>query len=102
MMNINYKQYGKILKSVISGAKKKYYSSQVLKSSNKIRTIWNITKLVTGKVTKVDTIQELKVKGEVISSRQDIADSLNSIFLSVAENNTSKNFKTNNKPLDYL
>jgi hypothetical protein len=44
-------------------------------------------KLVTGKLTKVDTIQELKVEGEVISNRQDIADSLNSLFLSVAENN---------------
>jgi hypothetical protein len=49
----------------------------------------------------MDTIQELKVNGEVISNRQDIADSINSFFLSVAENNANKNFKTNSKPLDY-
>jgi hypothetical protein len=50
----------------------------------------------------VDTIQELKVNVKVISDRQDIADSLNSFFLSVVENNINNNFKINNKPLDYL
>jgi hypothetical protein len=94
--------YRQILKSVIREAEEKYFSRQVLKSSNKIRTIWNITKLVTGKLTKVDKIQELKVKGEVISYRQDIADSLNTLLLSVAENNISKNFKPNTEPSDYL
>jgi hypothetical protein len=69
-----YRQYCKILKNVIGEAK------QILNSSNKIRTVWDITKFLTGKLTKVDTIQELKVNGEVISNRQDIADSLNSFF----------------------
>jgi hypothetical protein len=97
-----YRHYCKILKNVTREAKKKHYNRQVLKSSNKIRTVWNIIKLVTGKLTKVNPIQELKIKGEVISNRQAIADSLNSFFVSVAENNLSKYIKTDNKPLDYL
>jgi hypothetical protein len=72
--------YCKILKNVIREAKKKHYSKQILNSSNKKRTVWDITKFLTGKLTKVDTIQELKFNGEVISNRQDIADSLNSFF----------------------
>jgi hypothetical protein len=38
-----YRQYCKILTSFIREAKKMYYSRQELKSSNKIRTMWNIT-----------------------------------------------------------
>jgi hypothetical protein len=62
----------------------------------------DITKLLTGKLTKVETIQELKVNGEAISNRHDIADFLNSFFLSAVENNINKNLKINNKPLYYL
>jgi hypothetical protein len=98
----HYRLYCKTLKDVIREAKKQHYNRQILNSSNKIRTVWDITKSVTGKLTKVDTIQELKVNGKVISDRQDIADSLNSFFLSVVENNINNNFKINNKPLDYL
>jgi hypothetical protein len=101
-MKIHYRRYCKILKDVIREAKKQYCNRQVLNSSNKIKTVWDITKSVTGKFTKVDTIQELKVNGQVISNRQDVADSLNSFFLSVAKNNTNKNFKTNSKPLRLL
>jgi hypothetical protein len=72
-----------ILKNVIREAKKKHYSKQILNSSNKTRTVWDITKFLTGKLPKVDTIQELKFNGEVISNRPDIADSLNCFFLSV-------------------
>jgi hypothetical protein len=98
----HYRLYCKTLKDVIREAKKQHYNRQVLNSSNKIRTIWDITKSVTGKLTKVDTIQELKVNGKVIRDRQDIADSVNSFFLSVVENNINNNFKINNKPLEYL
>jgi hypothetical protein len=45
---------------------------------------------------------QLKIKGQVISNRQAIADSLNSFFVSVTENNISKYIETDNKPLDYL
>jgi hypothetical protein len=79
-----------------------HYNRQVLKFSTKIRTLWNIIKSVTGKSTKLNPIQELKVKGEVISNRQAIADSLNSFFVSGAENSISKYTNTANKPLDYL
>jgi hypothetical protein len=118
-LKIPYRWYCKILKDVIREAEKQYYNGQVLNSSNKIKTVWDITKSVIGKLTEV---QELKVNGEVISNRQDIAhtlnrfflflaaevisnrqdiaDSLNSFFLFVAANNTNKNFKTNSKPLD--
>jgi hypothetical protein len=45
-----------ILKDVIKENKKQYYNRQVLNSSNRIKTVWDITKSVIGKFTKVDTI----------------------------------------------
>jgi hypothetical protein len=55
-LKIHYRQYCEILKDVIREAKKQYYNRQVLNSSNKIKTVWDITESVTGKLTKVDTI----------------------------------------------
>ena len=75
-----YRQYCKILKNVIREAKKKHYSRQILKSSNKMRTIWNITKSVTGKFAKVNSVQELNVDGQITKHRQYIADFLNSFL----------------------
>jgi hypothetical protein len=46
--------YCKILKDVIREAKRQHCNRQVLNSSNKIRTIWHITKSVTGKLAEVD------------------------------------------------
>jgi hypothetical protein len=66
--------------------------------------MWDITRSVTGKLAKVDSIQELKVNGKVNSNSQNtcIADFLNTFFLSVVGNNIKNNPITNNKPSDYL
>jgi hypothetical protein len=87
---------------VIREAKRQHYNRQVLNSSNKIRTVWDITKSITEKLAKVDSIQELKVNGEVISNSQNIADFLNKFFLSIVDNNVNNNPITTNKPLHYL
>jgi hypothetical protein len=53
-------------------------------------------------LAKVDSIQELKVNGEVISNSQNVADFLNKLFLSIVDNNAKNNPINSNKPLDYL
>lgn len=58
-----------------------------------MRTIWNITKSVTGKFAKVNSVQELNVDGQITKNRQYIADFLNSFFISVAENNINKSLE---------
>jgi hypothetical protein len=98
----HYRLYCKILKEVIREAKRKYYNRQILNSNNKIRTVWGITKSVTGKLTDVETIQEIKANGEVISNRQNIADFLNNLFLSVVDSNIINKPMANSKPSDYL
>jgi hypothetical protein len=52
--------------------KKQYYNKQILNSNNKIKTIWNITKLVTGKSTVNDDIRELQINGNMINNTQGI------------------------------
>jgi hypothetical protein len=91
--------YCKILKEVIRDTKRQYYNRQILNSNNKIRTVWVITKSVTGKLTNEETIQEIKVNGEVISNRQNIADFLNNFFSSVVDN-INNNPMDNSKPSD--
>jgi hypothetical protein len=81
---------------------KKYFNKQVLNSNNKRKTVWDITKLVTGKLTPNDVCQELIINENVISNSQDIADSFNNHFLSIAENNSNSISKGNNHLLDYL
>jgi hypothetical protein len=93
----HYRLYCKILKEVLREAKRQYYNRQILNSNNKIRTVWGITKSVIGKLTNVETIQEIKANEEVIGNRQNIADLLNN-FLSVVHNNPL----ANSKPSNYL
>jgi hypothetical protein len=50
LLKNHYKTYCRILKNVIAEAKKQYYSKQILFSHNEMKTIWDITKSVTGKL----------------------------------------------------
>ena len=52
-----------------------------------MKNIWDITKSVTGKSTKNDTMYELNIIGNVNNSSHDTADSFSMYFLSVMENN---------------
>jgi hypothetical protein len=101
-LKIHYRQYSKILKDVIKEAKKQYYTKQIINSINKVKTTWNITKSVTGRSVKIDTIQELNINGNTVSNSQDIADHLNKFFSLVTGDNTTGFIKTDIGPLDYL
>jgi hypothetical protein len=57
---------------------------------------------VTGRSVKIDTIQELNIKGNPVSNSQDIADHLNKFFSLVTGDNTAGFIKTDIGPLDYL
>jgi hypothetical protein len=57
----HHRLYCKILKDETQ--KMQHCNRQVLNCSNKIRTIWDITKSVTGNFSELDSIQELKVNG---------------------------------------
>jgi hypothetical protein len=54
-----YKLYCKILSNVIREAKKHYYSKQIENSKNKMKTIWDITRTLTGTKTKNRNIHQL-------------------------------------------
>ena len=51
-----YKLYCKILSNVTREAKKHYFSKQIDTSKNKMKTFWDITRLLTGIRTKNDDI----------------------------------------------
>jgi hypothetical protein len=86
----------------IKKPKKQYYNKQIINSSNKVKTTWNITKLVTGRSVKIDTIPDLNIKGNTVSNSQDIADHLNKFFSLVTGDNTTGFIKTDIGPLDCL
>jgi hypothetical protein len=61
-----------------------------------MKTIWGITKSITGKSTKKHTKYELDINGNENNSRQDIAESFSMCFIPVMENtvnNISLNLK---------
>jgi hypothetical protein len=51
-----YKLYCKILSNVIQEAKKYYFSKQIETSNNKMKTTWDITRLLTGIKTKNEDV----------------------------------------------
>jgi hypothetical protein len=74
-----YKLYHKSLTSVIKEAKRYTYNNQIVNSTNKTKTTWNITKVETN-----------RLKGPTNSSinhNQNSPEAFNKYFLSVTENN---------------
>jgi len=68
-------------------------------SDNKIETIWDISKLLTGKKNTKD-IHQINVDGTVTSNGQIIANSFNNYFLSTIGNHTPVAKSKN--PIHYL
>ena len=103
----HYKNYCKILSSVIITAKKMYFDKLLLKSTNKPSTTWNIVKTLTNSGITSSNIVEMNVHNNLTSNPFTIANAFNSYFSSVAESLKSKNYldmnsTNNNDPLSYL
>jgi hypothetical protein len=81
----NYKSYCKLLYKVIKEAKILQYKKLILNSQNKTKTIWNIVRSETGKITKREDITSLSINGMLIQNQQTIANSFNNYFSIVAE-----------------
>jgi hypothetical protein len=95
-----YKDYCKILSSVIRAAKKMYFDSLIQQSTNKVKTTWNIVKSLNNKNNTNKNITN------DTTNNQNIASALNLYFASVADNIINNTLKTNclnnDDPLAYL
>jgi hypothetical protein len=88
-MKVYYKQYCKIISQVIKEAKRSMYNNQVINSTNKIKTTWNIIKMETN---------IRRIKGHTSNKYQNSPEAFNKYFLSAAgeiiqdiKNNVNKN-----------
>jgi exonuclease III len=87
-----YKRYCKILASVIKEAKSSVYNNQVIKSTNKMKTTWNIIKTETN-----------RSKDHIRNKYYNSPEAYNKYFLSVAEKiiqGISINIKDSNTNID--
>jgi exonuclease III len=82
----HYKKYCKILSSVITEAKRRYYADQITKASNKNKKIWALINLESNRVKSANQIDTLNINGVRIKERQKIANELNNYFLTIAKN----------------
>jgi len=98
---VHYKKDCKILSSVITAAKKSYYESMIQKSTNKVKTTWDIVKSQTNNkiITNKPNIRDFK-------NNHKTADAFNQYFSTVAEklikNSLKENCTTYIDPLKYL
>jgi hypothetical protein len=96
-----YKDYCKILSSVIRAAKKMYFDALIQKSNNKIKTTWNLVKSLLNNKTNTN----MNNTNDNINN-QNTANAFNSYFASVADNIINNSRKTNSVysdcPLEYL
>ena len=106
--DINIKLHCRILTKVIKEAKRLHYNRQILYSSNKMKTTWNIAKTQTAQKCSNDNIHLLNAEGNIVDVNQTIADSFNKYFSTITENIIPVN-KTNNdicsnenNPINYL
>jgi len=77
------------LSNVVQEAKKYYFSKQIEKSKNKMKTTWDITISLTGIKTKNEDVRQLNINGNVNCNFQTVPDSFNNYFLSIMGKNHS-------------
>jgi len=92
---------------VIMAAKNLHYNKLLLKSNNKLKTIWNIIKTITNNKSTINTISIMNIKSKLSNNPLATENAFNSYFSSVAENLLIKNFSgknntNNNDPITYL
>ena len=99
-----YKNYCRILTSVIMTAKKHHYNKLLLHSNNK--TTWNTVKTITNNKNTFNNISSMNIKDKPSRNPLVIANAFNNYFSSVAGNLFHRNFtgatKTSNDPLTFI
>ncbi|KAF9806627.1 hypothetical protein SFRURICE_012164 [Spodoptera frugiperda] len=85
-----YKKYEKILKKSVITAKKLHYINKMNKSTNKVKTMWNIVKERTNKISKKDKQNITLQTTSLISDPTQIANIFNDFFASIGENISPK------------
>lgn len=84
----HYKIYEKTLKQIVNKAKKLQYINKLMKSNNKVKTMWKIINERTNKnVKKVKKNITLHLNNNVISDPKQTANIFNSFFASIGEGN---------------
>jgi hypothetical protein len=86
-----YKQYCKILANVIKEANKYHYNNQIYKSTNKIKTTWNIIKKETNRYKRLTDLTDYHNSPEAF----------NNYFSTISEN-IIKNIRSNKQNHDKL
>jgi hypothetical protein len=84
-----YKTYCKSLAQDIIIAKRLYYNNQITNSNNTIKSSWNIVKTLTRRKSQYDTLPTQINLNSLPSNSNNIPDSFNKYFLSVADSITS-------------
>ncbi|KAF9811204.1 hypothetical protein SFRURICE_002573 [Spodoptera frugiperda] len=79
-----YRKYEKILKQIVTTAKKIQYINKINKSNNKVKTMWSIINERTNKTFKKErTNLRLQVNNKIISEPKQIANIFNNFFTSI-------------------
>ena len=76
--------YCRILSSTIAAAKKRYFYDLILKSTNTLKTTWNIVRTATNKQTATNNATTINASNTLVTNPVTIADAFNDYFLSVA------------------
>ena len=109
-LKLQYKRYCKTLTDIIKTAKKMYYDELIFKSKNKTKTTWKIIKkeIRNNCHNFLNDIKSLKINNTIPSNPQEIANTFNDHFSTVADTvigNIKKgdnNSKDNVDPSNYL
>ncbi|KAF9824854.1 hypothetical protein SFRURICE_018272, partial [Spodoptera frugiperda] len=87
-----YRKYEKILKQIVTTAKKIQYINKINKSNNKVKTMWSIINERTNKTFKKErtNLKEVQVNNKIISEPKQIANIFNNFFTSIGEESQTR------------
>jgi hypothetical protein len=100
-LKLQYKRYCKILTDVIKTAKEMYYDELTFKSKNKTKTTWKIIKKEKRNNCQ-NYIKSLKINNTILNNSQEIVNTFNDYFSTIAGTVIGNIIKGNNDSKDSM
>jgi hypothetical protein len=102
----HYKKYSQILSDVIKAAKRLHYNNEIINSTNKMKTIWQIVKTETNTTHNFNT-PLININGELSHNYQTIVNEFNRYYANtatkiLADNSLNNSTNSSSQSLAYL
>ena len=97
-----YKQYHKILSSIIKNILRNHYDQLFKENVNNLKKSWSLVKYVINKKKPVSSVSKCLINGEITTDNETIANGLNTFYINISPNLATQIPNSLKSPTSYM